>query len=455
MKKTLLSCLALLTFGSVFSQYYGFENWTTSSVLKLDDYNTTADDYPAFGAMSVNQSTSPYSGNSIHLETVLLTSGDTMFGYFIDSDPDNLTGGQPMATKVDSVVGYYRYNIAAGDSALFLCIPKLAGTPTAMLQKYIKGSQSSWTRFAYYVGSLANDSIMIGAASSDGMNFSGVPGSWIEFDNIQIKNGNTATPIMNYQFENWTTVSWENPVGWMTSNDYAVGSNPMPAVKSTDKYSGTYALELNTITDMYGDTIPGMATNGTFGDNNIFGGVAYTSNPTGLEFYYKYAPAGNDSAWAQVTFKDNMGNVIGSYGGLFGTASSYTQVTQAISLPSTPDSLLLIAASGQNPGSKFTIDQLDLTFPIGENELVNIEGIVSYPNPATDLINIRFNLKTDNNVNIKIIDVTGKEVENKNMGSLTANSYNVKFNTSNYNAGVYFIKFTTGEKTITHKFIVK
>lgn len=92
MKKTLLSLFAVLTVGSAYSQYEGFENWTQNSILQLDDYQTSINDGGGSVLGTTTQSTDANSGiYSVKLETVLAPSGDTAFGYFISGDPENMT----------------------------------------------------------------------------------------------------------------------------------------------------------------------------------------------------------------------------------------------------------------------------------------------------------------------------------------------------------------------------
>ena len=118
-----------------------------------------------------------------------------------------------------------------------------------------------------------SDSLLLAAASGDPLNgWNGKPGTWIQFDDIQLKKGTQTVSVLNGGFENWTNVSSEDPTGWKTSNYVAIGEPVLPVLKTTDKYSGNYAMELTTIVNGNNDTINGLASNGDFDQNGLIGG---------------------------------------------------------------------------------------------------------------------------------------------------------------------------------------
>jgi hypothetical protein len=460
MKKHLLFISTLLISTFSFAQYEGFENWTQNTVDALLDYETMVYQSPLIGSSTTIKSTDAFTGNySIRLETVLSSSNDTAFGYFLSGDPDNNAPGQavtlPFPGAIDSIVGWYKYDIMPNDSAVFLAQAFGLGSPTGGGVYYIKGQQPTWKRFAYAVEAPGSDSLMVAAASSDALNdYNGVPGTWIQFDDIQLKGPSVTANILNYSFENWTTISWDNPDGWNTANDYAFNASLMPAVKTIDSYAGSFALELNTITNDEGDTIGGIASNGTFDQNGFVGGTPYTADPIGIEFYYKNSLTGIDTSWASIAFKNN-GSTILQTGSQLAAVGTYTMFSQMFSLPMTPDTILLGVYAGENPGSSLLIDNIDFIFPVGITEEITVEELVTYPNPVTDLLKIRFNIKNNNEVSIRLIDAVCKELVNLSLGSLTSGIYRESFNTSNFSNGVYFLEFTLGTEKIVERFIVE
>ena len=239
MKKIVLFISTILVGFSSYAQYEGFENWTADSVETLDNYQTTVNESPFFGGLATYKSTDAVTGTySIKLETLLSSDGDTIFGFFMSGDIDKQTPGQatnlPPSGALDSIVGYYKSDLQTGDSAVFSCSSYLLGTLTGGGIWYFTGTQSTWKRFAYPMNSIASDSILLAAATGDPINqFNGIPGSWIQFDDIQLKSPTgSLQDVENYSFENWTAINWEEPNNWITTAPYALGETTLTVEKT-------------------------------------------------------------------------------------------------------------------------------------------------------------------------------------------------------------------------------
>lgn len=461
MKKTLLFISTILLGFSSYAQYEGFENWSNDSIEMLDDYETMVNENPIAGGLTTYKSTDAVTGiYSIKLETVLSSGGDTLFGFFMSGDIDNQLPGQatnlPPSGAIDSIVGYYKCDIQIGDSSVFSCVSFSVGTASGGGIWHFTGTQNTWKRFAFPMNSIASDSILIAAATGDPINdFNGIPGSWIQLDDIQLQTSTGGTQdILNHSFENWSSVNWEEPNGWATTASYSLNEPTITVEKTTDKYAGSFAAQLTTIENQDGDTIPGLITNGDFDDEGLIGGVAYTAKPIGVEVYYKNIILGVDTSWLSLEFKTTSGS-LGQIGVQLTPAANYTLHSQVLSLPSTPDSVLLGAFSGDNPGSQLFIDNIDFIFPVGISENLTVEKLVSYPNPTTYVLNIKFNIKKNNSISIRLIDALGKELTSRSLGYLPSGIYRESFNTSSFSKGIYFIEFTLGNEKIVERFIVK
>jgi len=159
-----------------------------------------------------------------------------------------------------------------------------------------------------------------------------------------------ATP--NGDFENWNSTTCEEPVGFSNSNPESVfrcntGCN---VVKSTDVYSGNFALELTTYlggTDTcfgYAVTSPNPS-----GQNpcNWSGGIPFNQVPTGIRGYYQSTLTNPDSAGILVAFRNN-GVCLGLYMYKFGgNQSTYAPFAFTFNPPiaGTPDTLMFAAVS--------------------------------------------------------------------------------------------------------------
>lgn len=83
---------------------------------------------------------------------------------------------------------------------------------------------------------------------------------------------------------------------------------------------------------------------------------------------------------------------------------------------------------------------------IGENTLANVSV---YPNPATDFVNVKFDIEEYHNVKVQLINNSGQVIYTSNLAS----AYN-RVDLQNVAAGIYFVKLTADEGTMVQKIIV-
>ena len=77
-----------------------------------------------------------------------------------------------------------------------------------------------------------------------------------------------------------------------------------------------------------------------------------------------------------------------------------------------------------------------------------------YPNPATSNTTISLNLENEAQVEMKLIDVSGKTMAAKIYGSLNG-SWSVNLNTSTFSAGIYLLELTIDGTKVTKRLIVE
>ncbi len=84
----------------------------------------------------------------------------------------------------------------------------------------------------------------------------------------------------------------------------------------------------------------------------------------------------------------------------------------------------------------------------------NLSDVNLYPNPATNTVNLQFSLINAEKVNVKIFNVVGQEISNFdkefNSGS---NALNISL--ANYKSGIYFVKSTIHERSVTKKLVIE
>lgn len=453
MKSSLLLFFTTLTF-SAFSQYEGFENWNETSTSILENYIISNVELFGTGIENTTRSEDAQEGDySIRMETIQLSNGDTIFGFFLGGDPDEGIPGQEVnLSDVDSIIGYYKANILPNDSCVLLCEITASSEITGGGVFYLKESQTEWTRFAFSVNASESDSLIIAAATGNPLeDFSGIPGTWLMLDNIQLKAADgTLAQILNYSFEAWDQIVWEEPEGWFTSNSFGGVLQVFPIAKSTDAYSGEFAIELNTVLDDDFDIVEGIASNGDFGGSE---GAAYTETPSAIELYYKFTPGTfDDIAFASFTFRNN-GEVIGNFPAALQATEEYQLWTQAISI-SQPDTLQILIFAGEEVGSKLTIDNINFLFTVGENEDFKVDQVESYPNPASDFLNIRYNLKSRSDITITLTDMNGRILNKINKKGQAIGIYNEIIPTAMHPTGMYLLTVESASSKIIKKIIL-
>ncbi len=77
-----------------------------------------------------------------------------------------------------------------------------------------------------------------------------------------------------------------------------------------------------------------------------------------------------------------------------------------------------------------------------------------YPNPATNSVNLLFNLSNAEKVNVRIYNVVGQELSNFEK-ELPAGNNSLNINLENYKQGIYFVKSTIQGKLVTKKLVIE
>jgi hypothetical protein len=91
---------------------------------------------------------------------------------------------------------------------------------------------------------------------------------------------------------------------------------------------------------------------------------------------------------------------------------------------------------------------------IGElNDIVASE-IVTYPNPASQTVNVSFRLEKEEPVLIHLTDILGKVVSTIQQNNLQLGEVNTSFDVSSLKSGVYFIEIKVGNHSKVEKILV-
>ncbi|UKJ08849.1 T9SS type A sorting domain-containing protein [Solitalea lacus] len=82
-----------------------------------------------------------------------------------------------------------------------------------------------------------------------------------------------------------------------------------------------------------------------------------------------------------------------------------------------------------------------------------ISDVKVYPNPVNDEFTISYNLKRDNTVTIKLMDLLGNEISTLvSQQRATAGTQEIKFNVRNsLQKGFYFVRVTVGNESVSKR----
>lgn len=456
-------------------QNHSFENWFSQQYYEDPDgfASTNFASYITTGEPNVLKSTDAYTGSyAVKMETVPSSEGDIAGALFIGAIGDGyIAGGIPFDERPDSVTGYVKYDVLGMDTANIVVLFKKFGAPLGLCLIQFTGTQNDYVYFSAPVQWLAPivppDSLATGISSSTVF---GIPeaGSTITVDNIGFVGANASFP--NFDFEDWTQYSSEEPEDWFTSNFFNFSIGTSSVSKTEDSYDGDFAIKMVNTVSVWDDTL-GLITNGTFGAQGPIKGMPIDSIPDKLSGYYKYEPVGSDTALARMAlyyFNETTGNTEKLDDRVINLppASEYTYFeieSNYYSLPE-PDTLNIAFASGNfidegayiGLGSTLYIDALEITYKphivgIGEEKYETIHHV--YPNPASDQISFEFQDVLKNEITVTISDSKGVLVYQTKYMPMSMKQFDISVN--EFLPGIYFYMIESQENSYKGKFIVE
>jgi len=459
MKKVILLCAVtcLLMPGKIFAQAIppngGFENWTSTSYN--DPFVWFTGNEKTLGKMGVVPVTkvTGQTGFAVRIETTI-SGGDTSQSYIDNSptDPTKGIGGVPFSQQPTSFTGYYRDSVAPGDTAVILVFFKKGGLIISPNLFYITGVHSLWTLFSFPLSlATAPDTVIIAAVSSNLLSGIGIHnGSWLELDGLAF--GGATQGIPNGAFENWNTLTYETPTGWEVQGD--------SISKTTDKYSGTYAIRLKTALSGDGHANPSGITTGHNTNNGPpTGGQPYTRMADTLMGYYKYVASGVDTGVVSVNLSKNFVLVGGMRNWMWPTIG-YIYFEVPFSAGTTPDTIRIDAYSSSSYnvfshiGSTLYLDNLALkSQTLGITEVSNNNlSVIVYPNPANNVLNVSFRKSLEGTLTFRIYDVSGRLVKDEVLKGVIA-AERIQLNIADLSAGIYHYQISGNEGVVWNKFM--
>ncbi|MCE3225788.1 MAG: hypothetical protein K0S32_339 [Bacteroidetes bacterium] len=322
----------------------GFESWQVGNFEDPINYQTSNTDQkeeainqPGF-FFNTSKTTDAYAGQYAIKLTTATAGTATVFGFFANGNPDGAVfkGGIPYSQKPTGLRFYYKSTINGTDSALVLLRFKKNGV---QIGSYIYKFTQSKTVYTLFNQTLSPalpmnpDTIMIACASSNAFLQTGfVPGNMMQVDSLSFTGVASQPALLNGNFENWISKTDYKLPGWRLSGDFQ---------RTTDFFSGNFALELQTAGPSFGDNSvrTGIAMTGIPSQTTTLGGTPFSNQIDTLVFYYKYLPATpQDSGRFFANFKKN-GVFIGNLYKKLGVSASYQAMVIPFNLSQAPDTV--------------------------------------------------------------------------------------------------------------------
>lgn len=92
---------------------------------------------------------------------------------------------------------------------------------------------------------------------------------------------------------------------------------------------------------------------------------------------------------------------------------------------------------------------------INEQDFVNNIRMENYPNPASDIVNIDYQIKTDADVKIRVLDMSGKIVKKVDLGHKSSGQHKATISTENLESGMYLYMLESGNNRLAKRMMVK
>jgi len=95
---------------------------------------------------------------------------------------------------------------------------------------------------------------------------------------------------------------------------------------------------------------------------------------------------------------------------------------------------------------------VQLTNTSSIDDVIEVATISTYPNPASDILNVRFSVKESNdNISVDLINLLGSKVKSDELGLVSNDNIQHQMNVSDMPEGLYIMTINAGESTVSRK----
>ena len=152
---------------------------------------------------------------------------------------------------------------------------------------------------------------------------------------------------------------------------------------------------------------------------------------------------------ADVTFINNSQNASSFYWD-FGDSSFSTDINPVHTYASAADYVVLLKALNENCGDSSLSKSIKITDLLVDN-INYINSVKIFPNPSNGFITIAINKDYQAELAVEITNISGKKVYNS---SINTNQNINKIDLSYLSSGIYYLKLTSKDFTVTTKLIL-
>ena len=434
---------------------FDFEIWDSISYTKPEGWNI------AIGKVTQNP-IACHNNYSVRIEN------DTINGWapgiIIMGSSNAMSGGTPFNARPDTLIGCFNYFIPDNDTALIILMLKKQGVFISQHMFPIVGTSSgNFTDLkfpiTYYSAGNADSLIIAIAVTNIHHMIPPLPvGGYLIVDDIRFHG--TTENIPNNDFENWETNTYYTPNSWVFGNNTSNPENEHVS-RTNDAQHGNYAVLVRNIINPP-DTIRGwLSTN----QNWNVPGFSVNNRYKSLTGYYKFLPQNNDTMNIQVIMY-KAHNKIG-YGEFrnMATVTNYEPFIVNINYNDSlvPDSCQINFSSyNRNPlgNSQLYADNLNFdgfltgvkepVLPAADNLYFNV-----YPNPFNKKATVSFKIQQDEELTIRLFDLSGKQVVLLAEGKYKAGDYKLDLSAKGLQKGFYICVIRTKRNNYIKKIIVQ
>lgn len=96
----------------------------------------------------------------------------------------------------------------------------------------------------------------------------------------------------------------------------------------------------------------------------------------------------------------------------------------------------------------------NLCGPVGLDDIKDTNPLTIFPNPAKDYTTLYFSLNNGTTLKVIVTNILGQVVETKDVGQLYPGDQSLKYDLTNFDAGIYFFTVTDGNSRSVRKKVV-